>query len=106
MLNITDYSKNYVCAVDCHRKCPVIKKMEDLSADIPILVCKFIFSEYGLPKKITSDAGGNFISDKFKTFYKNLSIEQAVSSSYHHQSNEEVEAHKIYQVDTQKMLGH
>ena len=38
-----------------------------------------------------SDLGGNFISDKFKTFYQNVNIEQVVSS-YHHQSNEQVEA--------------
>ena len=50
------------------------------------------FSEYGLPKKIISDAGGNFISDKFKRFCKNLNIEQGISSSYYHQSNGQVEA--------------
>ena len=37
-------------------------------ADSLILACKVIFSEFGLPKKIMSDAGGNFISDKFKEF--------------------------------------
>ena len=41
----------------------------------------------GIPKKIISDSGSNFISDKFKTFYKILNIEQAFLSSYHHQSN-------------------
>ena len=39
-----------------------------------------------------SDAGGNFISEKFKNFCKSLNIEQAISSSYHHQSNGQVEA--------------
>ena len=39
-----------------------------------------------------SDAGGNFILDKLKRFCQNLNIEQAVSSSYHHQSNGQVEA--------------
>ena len=42
-----------------------MKKTEDLSADSLILVCKFIFAGYGLPKKIMSDSGGNLISDKF-----------------------------------------
>ena len=37
------------------------------------------------------DSSSNFISDKFKTC-KNLNIEQAFSSSYHHQSNRQVEA--------------
>ena len=49
-------------------------------------------------KKIMSDSGVNFISDKFKTFWKSLNIEQAFSSSYHHQINRKVEACiKIYE---------
>ena len=48
------------------------------------------FSRILFTKKIMS--GGNFISVKIKTFCRNLNIEQAFSSSYHHQSNGEVEA--------------
>ena len=43
--------------------------MEDLSADNWMLTCKIIFAEFGLPKKIMSDSGGNFISYKFRMFY-------------------------------------
>ena len=39
-----------------------------------------------------SDAGNNFISDKFRMFCSKLNIQQAVSSAYHHQSNGQVEA--------------
>ena len=38
------------------------KKTESHSTDSLILTCKSIFSEYGLPKKIMSDAAGNFVS--------------------------------------------
>ena len=38
-----------------------------------------------------SDSRGNLISDKFKTFCRSLNIEQAFSSSYHQQSNGQVE---------------
>ena len=70
-----------------------IEKAEDMSADNLILACKGIFSEFGLPKKIMSDMGGNFISNKFRQFCKIISVEQATSSSlYHHQSNKQVEA--------------
>ena len=78
------HNRNYLCIVDYHSKFPVIKKAEDLSADSLILTCKIIFSEYGLPDKIISDAGSYFVSDKFKILKKNLSIEQTVSLSYHH----------------------
>ena len=38
--------------------------MEGLSADNLILACKVIFSEYGIPKKIMSDAGGIILFQK------------------------------------------
>ena len=59
-------NKYYLCIVDYHSKFPVFKKTEDPSTDSLILICKIIFSAYGLPKKIMSNAGGNFVSDKFK----------------------------------------
>ena len=49
------------------------------------------FSEFGLPKKIMSDAGGNFVSDKFRQLCKIMNIEQAMPSSHHHQSNRQME---------------
>ena len=67
-------NKQYLCIVDYHGKFPIIKKTEDLSADSIILVCKIIFAEYGVPKKIMSDSGDNLILDKFKTFCKSLNI--------------------------------
>ena len=73
----------YLCIVDCQSKIPVIKKTENLSADSLILTCKIIFSEYGLPKKIMSDAGSNFVSDQFKQYCKKLNIEKATSSCHH-----------------------
>ena len=39
-----------------------------------------------------SDAGTNFVSERFRQFCKSINIEQAVSSAYHHQSNGQVEA--------------
>ena len=37
---------------------------EGLSDDNLIIVCKVTFTEYGLSKKIMSDAGGIFVSEK------------------------------------------
>ena len=39
-----------------------------------------------------SDAGTNFVSDKFWKFCNSINVEQAVLSAYHHQSNRQVEA--------------
>ena len=84
-------NKHYLCIMDYNSKFPIIKKTEDLSAENLILMCKVIFVEYGLPRKIMSDSGGNTISDKFTKFCKSLNIEQSFSSSYYHQSNVQVE---------------
>ena len=46
----TLHTRNYLCIVNYHSKFPVIKKMEDSSADS--LPYKIIFSESGLPKKL------------------------------------------------------
>ena len=84
--------KYYLCIVDYHSKFPIVNRAEDMSAESLIVACKVIFSEYGLPKRIMSDAGVNFISDKFRKFCKCMNIEQVTSSSYCHQSNSHVEA--------------
>ena len=85
-------NKYYLCIVDFHSKFPFVKRTEDMSAESLILACKVIFSEYGLPKRIMSDAGGNFISDKFRQFCKCMNIEQVTSLSYHHHNSSQVEA--------------
>ena len=84
-------NKNYLCIVNYHRKFLVVK-IKGLSVDSLILALKVVFAEYGIPKRVMSDAGSNFISEKYKNFYKSLNIEQAVSSSYNHQCNGQVEA--------------
>ena len=50
-----------VFGIDYHSKFLIIKKTEDLLADSLILTCKITLAENGLPKKIMSDSGGNFI---------------------------------------------
>ena len=85
-------NKKYLYIVDYHSKFPVIKRVERLSTESLIATTKVIFVEYGIPLKLMSNAGTNFISDKFRKFCSRLSIKQAVSSVYHDQSNGQVEA--------------
>ena len=85
-------NKNYLCIVDYNSKFPVIKRLEGLSAQNLTNAVKIIFVEYGIPHKIMSDAGTNFISDRFRKFCKAINVEQATLPAYHHQSNGQVEA--------------
>ena len=63
--------------------------MQGLLTEHLINAVTAIFAKYGIPQKIMSDAGTNFVSEKF---CKSINIEPAVSSGYHHQSNRQVEA--------------
>ena len=85
-------NKNYLCIVDYHSKFPVIKRLERLSAESLVNTVKIILTKYGIPPKIMSDTGTNFISDMFQQFCKSINVEQAVLSAYHYKSNGQVEA--------------
>ena len=58
-------NKNYLCIIDYNSKFPVIKRLEGLSAESLINILKIIFAKYGIPRKIMSNAGTNFVSDRF-----------------------------------------
>ena len=73
------------------RKFSVVKNADGILADNLIRVVIFVFPQFGLPKKIVLDAGTNFISLKFKQFCRQMNIQQAVTSSYYHHSNGQVE---------------
>ena len=85
-------NKHYLCTVDYNSKFPVIKRLEGLSAENLINMVKIIFTKYGIPHKIMSDVGTNFIANRFWQFCKSINVEQVISSMYHHQSNGQVKA--------------
>ena len=85
------HNKNYLCIIDYHSKFTVIKRMEGLSTE-SLITTMVIFAEYGIPCRLMSDAGTNFISEKFRRFCSRLNTEQAMLSVYHHQSNGQVKA--------------
>ena len=74
-------NKHYLCIVDYHSMFSVIKQVKGFPADNLIKTCKIIFAEYGLPRRLISGAGSNF-----------LDIYHMVSSSCNHQSNGQAEA--------------
>ena len=81
-----------MCIVDYNSKFPIVKRLEGLSAEDLANAVKIIFAEYGISQKLMSDAGTNFVSDRFQQFCKAINVEQAISLVYHHQSNGQVEA--------------
>ena len=64
----------------------IVKEAEGLLAEQLIRCCELIFAECRLPWKI-SDTVTNYVSEKFRKYWRKLNIEQTISSSYNHQSN-------------------
>ena len=83
---------NYLCVVDYNSKFPIVRKLQGLLAEHLINAVTAIFAKCGIPHKIMSDTGTNFVSERFRQFCKSISVEQAVSLAYHHQGNGQVEA--------------
>ena len=60
--------------MDYHRKLPIVKKVNSLSADDLFQTAKLMFAEYRLPKKVDSDVGTNFMVDTFKALCRRINI--------------------------------
>ena len=60
-----------------------MKKVAGLSVDDLVHITKLIFAEFGLPNKIISDAGMNFMSDILQKFCRKMNIQLSITSSYH-----------------------
>jgi transposase InsO family protein len=50
-----------------------------------------VFKEHGLPKKVISDRGSQFVSGFMKGLYQNLGIEANPSTAYHLQTDGQTE---------------
>ena len=65
----------------------------NLSPKSLITCCRIIFAEHWLHRNIISDVGTNSLSEKIRRFYRKLTTEQGISSSYNYHSNDEAEAY-------------
>ena len=71
--------KTLLHIVDYHSKFPIVKKVNSLSGDDLVWMTKLIFAEYGLSKKIVSDAGTNFKTEIFKAFCRKMNNQQTIT---------------------------
>ena len=80
-------NKMYLCIVGCHSKFPVLKLTDGISCDSLFRMCRIVFADHQIPRKLMLDASTNFASEKFHEFCRCLNIHHAVSSSYNNQNN-------------------
>ena len=64
-----------------------IFKCQRPTAITTIHVLKELFSHFGIPEKIVSDNGTQFMGSEFRNFCRSLSVEHVTTSPYHPRSN-------------------
>ncbi len=77
----------YLIIVDYYSRFPIIRLLQDTTAETVCNNFKSILAEHGLPSTILADCGPQYISDKFKKKCELSNITLKFSSPYHHQAN-------------------
>ena len=77
--------------VDYYSMFPTVKNVGILEADDLVQTAKLIFYGNGFPKKVISVAGTDLMSETVREYCRQMSIQQSITSPYHHQSNDQVE---------------
>ena len=86
--------KEFLVCVDRFSGWPSIVKFEreDTKANRLIHSCRRCFSDLGVPVRLRSDGGPQFISQLFKNFLRKYGVHHIVSSPHNPQSNGHAEA--------------
>ena len=87
--------------VDCYRKFPIVKRADSLVADDLVKAAKIVFTEFGLLKKLISNAGPNLTSDTFWQFCRQMHIEHLLNTT---RAVARWKMHKICKMNHQKCL--
>ncbi len=74
--------------VDYYSKYPVVKLLQDNSAESLIEAFSEIVALFGIPNKLITDCGTNYMSDRFQLFCQKLGITHTPISSEHKQAND------------------
>ncbi len=78
---------HYLLVADYYSKFPVVRRLNNLTAQHTIATLKNIFEEHGIPDKLISDNGTNFTAATFQDFSQAWGFEHQTSSPTYPQSN-------------------
>lgn len=79
-VNMMGKIRKFLIMVDLYSYFFEIEELKDLLTKMTILICKKVFSGYGIPKQIISDNATNFLSLEFEEFEKSWNFKQTTSS--------------------------
>ena len=92
-----DFASNkmgkFLVCVDAFSKWPEVIPMTSTAAPQLVKVMKTLFARWGLPKKVISDNGPEFISDEFESFLTQNGVSHRTSPVGHPASNGLAERH-------------
>ena len=88
-----------IVVYDLHSKWPEVRAVNTVTSSVVIAFLKDLFSRWGLPTRIISDNGKQFVSREIEAFLSSLSIAHSRTALYHPQSNGAVERFNRYLTD-------
>lgn len=86
-LNVSGKTRYFLITVDHYSDFFEIDELNSLSAKTTIVMCRKNFSRYGIPAKVITDNGTNFVNVEFRKFASEWEFNHATSSPHHQQAN-------------------
>ena len=84
---------------DLYSKWPEVRAVNTVTSSAVITFLKELFARWGLPERVISDNGKQFVSREIEQFFKSLGISHSKTALYHPQSNGAVERFNRYLTD-------
>lgn len=91
-LNVSGKTRYFLITVDHYSDFFEIDELNSLSAKTTINFCRKNFSRYGIPVKVITDNGTNFVNSEFRKFATQWEFNHATSSPHHQQANGKAES--------------
>jgi hypothetical protein len=82
----------FFLVIDVHSKWLEVFPMSTTTSSATISVMRSLFARYGLPVRVVSDNGPQFISEEFSQFLKRNGIQHTLSPPYHASTNGQAES--------------
>lgn len=84
--------KDYIVLVDSYSDFPEVGELEDTTTEPVVQFLKEQFSRHGIPDKLVSDNGSQFVSQEFSQFAREWEFEHSTSSPHHPRGNGKAES--------------
>ena len=95
----------FIVAYDVHSKWPEVRAVNTVTSSAIISFLEELFSRWGLPTKIITDNGKQFVSRQIEEFFTSLPLERARTELYHPQANGALERFNRFLTKQLRLAG-